>query len=96
MIMEPERSVKPEFGERTSMAETMDRLEDAVRECHSSLKTGTGGKGGLPTIDEIEEILKELRSKTRDIYLDMVSDFIHNIDESELIESKKANTGKRG
>ena len=54
------------------------------------------GIDDIPTIDDIEDLLGNLRSKTRDIYLKAVSDTVNNFDESELIDSKKENTGKEG
>ena len=41
------------------------------------------------TINEMEDLISTLNSETRKAYLDMVSEMLSNIDESELIQSKK-------
>ena len=77
-------------------SEIMDQLEEAVDEYFASFKAKSSNQNSLPTIDEIEDLLGNLRSKTRDIYLKAVSDSISNFNESELIDSKKENTRKEG
>ncbi len=74
----------------------MDELEDAVDEYLDSFHASCNGGKALPSIDQIEDIVSELKSKTRDIYLKMVSESISSFDESELIESKKASTENGG
>lgn len=82
--------------ERELKSEIMDQLEEAVDEYFASFKAKSNDRNSLPTIDDIEDLLGNLRSKTRDIYLKAVSDTVNNFDESELIDSKKENTGKEG
>ena len=82
--------------ERELKSEIMDQLEEAVDEYFASFKTKSNDRNSLPTIDDIEDLLGNLRTKTRDIYLKAVSDTVNNFDESELIDSKKENTGKEG
>lgn len=74
----------------------MDELEDAVDEYLASFKAQSSDGTSLPTMDQIEDIVSELRSKTRDIYLRMVSESITRFNESELIDSKKGSTKKEG
>ena len=50
----------------------------------------------IPTLTEIESIWGKLTSETRDLYSTMIGDAISRMDESEVIASKKENTGKRG
>ena len=47
-------------------------------------------------IDRAEDCLLDLNDKTRNIYASMISDRLSEIESSELINSKKANTSKRG
>lgn len=86
----------PIKDERELKSEIMDQLEEAVDEYFASFSAKSSNGGSLPTIDDIETLLGDLKSKTRDIYLKMVSDSINNVDESELIASKKENTEKEG
>ncbi len=90
-------SNKKQFkDERDLKSEIMDQLEEAVDEYFASFKAKSGNDSSLPSIDDIETLLGELKSKTRDIYLNMVSDSLDSFDESELIASKKEHTGKGG
>ena len=74
----------------------MDELEDAVDEYLESFSLKSNDGKTLPSINELEDIVADLRTKTRDIYLKMVSESITSFDESELIDSKKDSTGKEG
>ena len=86
----------PIKDERELKSEIMDQLEEAVDEYFASFSAKSSNGNSLPTIDDIETLLGDLKSKTRDIYLKMVSDSINNVDESELIASKKESTEKEG
>lgn len=74
----------------------MDEIEDAVDDYMETFRLKSDNGNKLPSINEIEDIVTELKSKTRDIYLRMVSESISGYDESNLIESKKANTKEKG
>ena len=74
----------------------MDELEDAGDEYLESFRLKSNDGKTLPSINELEDIVADLRTKTRDIYLKMVSESITSFDESELIDSKKDSTGKEG
>ena len=74
----------------------MDRIEDAVDDYFSEFRAKSSDGQGLPSINDIEDLLLQLKSKTRDIYLDMALQSISKFDESGIIESKKANTKKEG
>ena len=77
-------------------SEIMDQLEGAVDEYFASFKAKSNNDNALPTIDDIQVLLGDLKSKTRDIYLKMVSDSLDSFDDSDLIASKKELTGKEG
>ena len=74
----------------------MDELEDAVDTYFESFRSKCGSKKTLPSINDIEDLVSELKTKTRDTYLSMVSNSISNFDESAAIASKKENTKKEG
>ena len=82
--------------EREIKSAIMDKLEDAVDEYFDRFHSKAGNRGDLPTINDIEDMLLNLRSKTREICLDMTSELLTNYDESKIIESKKENSEKEG
>ena len=47
-------------------------------------------------IDRVEDCLVELNGKTQNIYSAMLSEHLSTMETNEMIESKKANTSKRG
>ena len=83
-------------SERELKSEIMEKLEDAVDEYLASFKTKSNGGSTIPSISEIEDMVSDMRSKTRDIYLQLISDSINNYAEGPLIESKKDTTEKKG
>ena len=66
------------------ISEAIDKVEHAEQDDPTTL------------IDRVEDCLVGLNDKTRNIYASMMSDHLSSIETSELIESKKANTSKRG
>ena len=47
-------------------------------------------------IKDLESLLSELVAKTNKVYLDMTSDMLSELDEQEMILSKKSNTKRKG
>ena len=70
----------------------MERVENAIDEYLLDLRKATDGRKTLPNITQMEELLKNLRQKTQNSYLDSASDFISNFPENDLIEAKKENS----
>ena len=89
--MEKQRLNKTEQEIKSAI---MDKIEDAVDDYLLSFRLKTNDGNGLPNINEIEDMMQDLKNKTRDIYLSMVSDSITKFDESKSIDSKKENTEK--
>jgi len=52
----------------------------------------TGDLSNFPSISQLETDLTNLDNETRKIFLDMISDCLSNIDEKEMISSKKAHS----
>ena len=77
-------------------AEVKQDLNDKVDLWMKSFSEKTGGLAKYPTIDQIEESLTTLDAETQKIYLNMLSDCLSNVDEKDLIASKKVNSPKRG
>ena len=88
-------SQKQTQKERELKSAIMDQIEDAVDDYIESFRLKGNNGEKLPSISEIEDIVTDLKNKTRDIYLNMVSDSISNYDESKIIDSKKENTNKK-
>lgn len=85
-------AVKLNLSQAEMKSEIMDQIEEAVDRYLISYNDKSKGNKQVPTIDEIEDMISELKSKTRDIYLKMISDSLNNTDESEMITSKKENS----
>lgn len=71
-------------------------LVEALKKYKEAFAQSANGNKGIPTIDQIEKIWSELDANTRKIFVNMLSDSINSTNESEMISSKKENTGKRG
>lgn len=52
----------------------------------------TGDLSNFPSISQLETDIINLDNETRKIFLDMISDCLSNIDEKEMISSKKAHS----
>lgn len=74
----------------------MDKLEDEVDNYFEEFQTKSKDGKTLPSINDIEDLLINLRSKTQEIYLDMISESISKFDEAEVIESKKESSKRKG
>ncbi len=77
-------------------AEVKQDLNDKVDLWMKSFSEKTGDLAKFPTIDQIEESLITLDAETQKIFLNMLSDCLSNVDEKDLIASKKAYSPKRG
>jgi len=85
-------AVKLNLSQAEMKSEIMDQIEEAVDGYFISYNDKSKGNKQVPTIDEIEDMISELKNKTRDIYLKMIGDSLNNTDESEMITSKKENS----
>ena len=75
-----------------TIADAEYELIEAVRKYSKAFAQSSKENGGIPTIDQIENIWSKLDSETRDIFVNMISRSISSVNESEIISSKKANT----
>ena len=71
--------------------EAVQDIRDAINHFLDSLDAKTRDSNDFLTMDQLEILFSELDSKTRKIYLDMVSDSLSNINEKDIIRSKKEN-----
>ena len=75
-----------------TIADAEYELIEAVRKYSKAFAQSSKENGGVPTIDQIENIWSKLDSETRDIFVNMISGSISSVNESKIISSKKANT----
>lgn len=75
-----------------TIANAEDELHEAIRNYSKAFKESATNNGGVPTINQIEDMWSKLDSETRNIFVNMISGSISSVNESELISSKKANT----
>ena len=84
--------------QRTSediIADAMNELRATVEKFANTLSKHTTDVSSFLTMDKLENMMGLLDEQTRQVYLDMVSRSLSNINEQEIIESKKENTKKR-
>lgn len=62
----------------------------------ADLQKGTSDPDDFITITQLEEKLALLRANTTKTYSDILSAYLGSLDESDLIQRKKENTGERG
>ena len=74
--------------------ETLYELKDLINEAIEKVERAEEDPNSL--IDRVEGCLVDLNDKTRTIYASMISEQLSALETGELIESKKANTSKRG
>lgn len=74
---------------------TIGELTRIVKEFEENIKNGTRNPDDFLTITEIEELWSKLIGSTNVLYSDMLKALIQNIDEKELVKSKKDNSKPR-
>ena len=75
--------------------ETLYELKDLISEAIDQVEKAEEGDP-RSLIDRVEDCLIELNGKTQNIYANMISEHLSTIETNEMLESKKANTSKRG
>ena len=66
-------------------------LIEAVRNYSKAFAQSSTENGGIPTINQIEQLWSKLDTETRNIFVKMISGSISSINESEMVSSKKVN-----
>ena len=75
--------------------ETLYELKDLINEAIEKVEKAED-EDPRTLIDKVEDCLVGLNDKTRNIYSTMISEHLSAIESSEMIESKKARSLKRG
>ena len=70
---------------KTKIAE----IERLIKEFEAKFESGTSDIENFIKIGEIEYLWGELQNGTKNIYTDMIREFMSSIDERELIQEKK-------
>ena len=74
----------------------LSEIERLVNEFQEKFHAGTSQAEDFITMTEIERMWSELRSKTDNIYSDMLCELLSTVDEGELIRLKKRSTDGKG
>ena len=72
-------------------SDVIQDIRESVNEFLDEFATNTKDTNNFLTIDQLETMFSKLDSKTRKIYLDMISDSLSNINEKDIIKLKKDN-----
>lgn len=75
--------------------ETLYELKDIIEEAIEKVESAEEDDPRM-LIDKVEDCLVEMNDKTRNIYTSMISDHLSAMESSEMIDSKKASSSKRG
>ncbi|MBR4741350.1 MAG: hypothetical protein IK079_00410 [Desulfovibrio sp.] len=86
-----ERKKLEELAEKVGI-----ELTQQLKEYLNALNSGTSDPSNFMTMSEIEEKLYNVSAKAKKSYLDVTSQFISELDERELVRSKKESTNRRG
>ena len=70
-------------------------IECVIEEFKEKFRAGTSNAENFITMGVIEHMWSELRSKTDNIYTDMLHELLNSVDEKELIVKKKENMQKK-
>ena len=76
-------------------SEYEENLRLLLDEFHQRLCDGTKNAGDFISMNEIERITSETIHNSNTLYLELLSSFLSNIDEADLILKKKLNTGEK-
>ena len=71
---------------------TIGELTRIVKEFEEKIQNGTEDPERFLTLTEIEELWGKLIGENNVLYSDMLQNLIQNIDEKEIVRSKKENT----
>lgn len=77
------------------IADAMNELRAAIETFTKTLSQHTTDVSSFLTMDKLENMMGLLDEQTRQVYLDMISRYLSNINEQEIIASKKENMQKR-
>ena len=83
------------MDEREAAREYGEELLKIVDEFQAKIRAGTKDPDNFLTISDIEYLWSMLRGDTSNLYSDMLSDLLAEVDETDLIRKKKLNIEKK-
>lgn len=93
--MEGEDEIMAKKSREDITLETLYELKDLIDEAIEKVEKAED-EDPRTLIDKVEDCLVGLNDKTRNIYSSMISEHLSAMESSEMIESKKARSSKRG
>lgn len=78
-----------------TFADAKDEIMKNIDEFRSDLDKGTSDPDSFMTLSEIEAKWRQLNNSTSKIYSDMVAAYLSDLDEKEIIASKKESTERK-
>lgn len=99
-------ATEEKHGSKSARAESNKNLEKLVSDARNALNRdldsyqqtlaqGTADPDNFMSISQLEKALSRIQSNARETYRELTSSYLSEIDESELIQSKKGNLQKR-
>ena len=74
---------------------TSARINELLDKFNNIWNQKTKNSSSFITLSEIEALLDSLNINTNKLYLEMINDYIKNIDEKEFINKKKQNLKRK-
>ena len=82
--------------DKASLDVEIAEITRLIDEYRAKISNGTSSSDNFMTITDMEEALGTLRSGTNNIYTDLQSKLISQIDQKELVKKKKRTTDSKG
>jgi len=84
-----------QIPDKTSLELEIAELTRLLEEYRAKITEGTFSTENFMSITEIEEALGTLRNSTNNIYTELQSKLVNQIDQAELVRKKKRTTGTK-
>ena len=80
------------LSEKTSLGLEIDEIARLIEEYRAKIAHGTSSADDFMSITDMEEALGVLRNSTNNIYTDLQSKMVSQVDQNELLRKKKRTT----
>jgi len=81
--------------DKTSLEIEISEIVRLINEYKAKIASGTSSAEDFMSITDMEDALGILRSGTNNIYTEIQSKLVNQVDQSELLRKKKRNTDSR-
>jgi hypothetical protein len=82
--------------DKASLEVEIAEIVRLIEEYQAKISNGTSTSDNFMSIIDMEEALGTLRSGTNNIYTDLQSKLVNQIDQNELVRKKKQTTDSKG